>query len=198
MDFDLSFETTVPSGGGLSGQMLIAMPTIEDPRFERAVLFVCRHTAEQAVAIAVNKPVEGVSVAGLIERLGLAPGSAASDPVLIGGPVDTERGHVLHTDDYASPGATLVVGEGLSLTSTRDVLEAMADPLRRPRRALLALGYAGWDEGQLEHELTENVWLTCDADEDLLFDTDYEAKWGKALAKIGVSPASLTAFSGTA
>ncbi|MGZ8370867.1 MAG: YqgE/AlgH family protein, partial [Caulobacteraceae bacterium] len=100
--------------------------------------------------------------------------------------------------DYAAQGATVIVGEGFALTSTKEVLDAMSDESRRPRRAILVLGYAGWDAEQLEHELVENVWLTCEADEDLLFGQDHNAKWGMALAKIGVDPASLSVFSGTA
>ncbi|MGZ8363678.1 MAG: YqgE/AlgH family protein [Caulobacteraceae bacterium] len=183
----------------LTGQILIAMPGIGDPRFERAILHVCSHTPEGAMAIALNKPVEGMSTGEVLEKLGFHPHAQGLDqPILVGGPVEPQRGHVLHTDDYAAQGATVIVGEGFALTSTKEVLDAMSDESRRPRRAILVLGYAGWDAEQLEHELVENVWLTCEADEDLLFGQDHNAKWGMALAKIGVDPASLSVFSGTA
>ena len=184
---------------GLSGRLLIAMPGIGDPRFERALVFVCAHSEEHAMGITVNRPLEGLTVPELLERLGVHPQSAVADqPVLAGGPVERERGFVLHTDDYAAPDATLPVTDGLSLTATREVLDAMGDPARRPRYAVLALGYAGWGAGQLDDELRENVWLTCDPDEELLFGSDYDSKWGRALEKIGVDAAKLTALGGRA
>ncbi len=184
---------------GLSGRLLIAMPGIGDPRFERALIFVCAHSEEHAMGITVNRPLEGLTVPELLERLGVHPQSAVADqPVLAGGPVERERGFVLHTDDYAAPDATLPVTDGLSLTATREVLDAMGDPARRPRYAVLALGYAGWGAGQLDDELRENVWLTCDPDEELLFGSDYDSKWGRALEKIGVDAAKLTALGGRA
>ncbi len=184
---------------GLSGRLLIAMPGIGDPRFERALVFVCAHSEEHAMGITVNRPLEGLTVPELLERLGVHPQSAVADqPVLAGGPVERERGFVLHTDDYAAPDATLPVTDGLSLTATREVLDAMGDPARRPRYAVLALGYAGWGAGQLDDELRENVWLTCDPDEELLFGSDYDGKWSRALEKIGVDAAKLTALGGRA
>jgi putative transcriptional regulator len=183
----------------LNGRLLIAMPGIDDPRFERTVLLVCRHSAEQAMAIAVNRPIEGVTVAGLLDRLGVKPDKGMNEElVLLGGPVERERGHVLHTDDYASAGSTMVVGDGVALTATREVLDAMGDQARRPRHSLLALGYAGWGPGQLEREIQESVWLTCEADEQLVFGKDHEWKWSRALAKIGVSAATLSTQAGTA
>jgi len=183
----------------LNGRLLIAMPGIDDPRFERTVLLVCRHSSEQAMAIAVNRPIDGVTVPTLLERLGInSEIRLPDDPVLLGGPVERERGHVLHSDDYASPGSTMVVGDGVALTATREVLDAMGSQTRRPRHALLALGYAGWGPGQLEREIQENVWLTCDPDEELVFGQDHEWKWSRALAKLGVSAAQLSTQAGTA
>jgi putative transcriptional regulator len=116
----------------------------------------------------------------------------------MGGPVERERGFVLHTDDYANPQATLNVTPGVALTATRDVLEAMAGQTPPPRRARMALGYAGWGAGQLEQEIRNNVWLTCDADEALIFDDDHETKWTRALAKLGIDPKFLSAQAGRA
>ena len=183
----------------LTGRLLIAMPGIGDPRFERAVVLMCAHLPDHAMGIALTHPVEGLSVPDLLERLGLKPkGDLPEQPVLFGGPVDRERGFVVHTDDYISPGSSALVCEGIAWTATREVLEAMGDPLMRPRRSLLALGYAGWGAGQLDREIQDNVWLTCEPDEALLFDTDHDLKWVRALAKLGVAPGMLSAQAGRA
>jgi putative transcriptional regulator len=183
----------------LTGRMLVAMPGIDDPRFERAVIFLCAHNAEHAMGLAVNRPVEGLSIPSLLKRLGVRSSiEAPRDLVLMGGPVERERGFVLHTDDYVSPDTSLLVMPGVRLTATRDVLEALACPGSRPRRALMALGYAGWGAGQLEREIRENTWLTCEADESLLFDDDHEHKWSHALAKLGISADRLSTQTGRA
>jgi putative transcriptional regulator len=143
--------------------------------------------------------VAGLTVPDLLERLNITSTiEVPPDLVLLGGPVERERGFVLHTSDYRSPEMTLDITEGVSLTATRDVLEAMASHNGRPRRSFLALGYAGWGAGQLEREIRENVWLTCPADEDLLFDAEYDTKWSRALAKLGVDPRLLSAQTGRA
>ena len=183
----------------LGGRMLIAMPGIGDPRFERAVIMLCVHSSEHAMGIAVNRPVEGLVVPDLLERLGIKTEiRLRARMVLAGGPVERERGFVLHTNDYAAPQSTLPVAGGLALTATREVLEAMASRDAGPRQAILALGCAGWSPGQLEREIRENVWLTCEPDEGLLFDDDHESKWARALAKIGVSAGQLSAQAGRA
>ena len=193
-----------PAGRGgmaadyLAGRILIAMPGIDDPRFERTVLMVCLHDEEQAMAIAVNRPLDGVSVGGLLTRMGLHAATTPEARVFYGGPVERSRGYVLHSDDYRSPESTLPVAPGVVLTDTRDILEALTEESRRPRRSLFALGYAGWGAGQLDRELREGVWLTCDPDEDLLFGRDHEGKWLAALAKIGVSPDKLSIQAGRA
>lgn len=185
-------------GESLAGRLLIAMPGIEDPRFERAVIYVCAHGEEHAMGITLNRPLE-ITLPDLLTRLGVKTDIVLPEqPVLFGGPVERERGFVLHTDDYVSPEGTLEISGGVALTATRDVLEAMGSQARRPRRSLLALGYAGWGAGQLEQELKQNVWLTCEPDETLLFGDDHDHKWAAALAKIGVSAGSLSSLSGRA
>lgn len=188
-----------PEAEFLSGRLLIAMPGIEDPRFDQALVLVCAHTPEHAMGITLNRPLDGVTVSDLLDRLGVRT-TIQIEPqlVLAGGPVERERGFVLHTDDFRAPDSTVPVAEGVSLTATRDVLQAMGDPAVRPRRSTLALGYAGWGPGQLEREIRENVWLTCDADERLVFGDDYAEKWNRALAKLGVSAATLSSQSGSA
>jgi putative transcriptional regulator len=183
----------------LTGRLLIAMPGIGDPRFERAVIFLCAHTAEHAMGLAVNRPVEGLSISSVLKRLKIESTiELPEDLVLLGGPVERDRGFVLHTDDYASPQSSVPVIPGVSLTATPDVLEAIAGHNRRPRRSLLALGYAGWGPGQLEQEILGNTWLICEADESLIFGDDHERKWTRALAKLGVSADRLSSTAGRA
>ena len=183
----------------LGGRLLVAMPGIEDPRFERAVILLCVHSPEHAMGIALNRPVDGLTLPDLLDKLGVKS-SIALPPraVLTGGPVERERGFVIHTDDYATAESTLNVAEGLALTATREVLDALGDAERAPRCAVMALGCAGWSPGQLEQELKANVWLICDPDEDLVFDDDHNSKWSRALAKIGVRADQLSAQSGHA
>lgn len=193
-------QTFEPAGAYLSGKLLIAMPGIGDPRFERAVILVCAHDEEHAMGLTVNRPVDGLMLADLLERLDIATASEAApgldDPILIGGPVERERGFVLHTADYSSENS-LPVGEDLALTATREVLETLAHG-DGPRRSVMALGYAGWGAGQLEREIRDNVWLTCAADETLLFGDDHDHKWSQALAKLGIDPGLLSAVAGQA
>lgn len=188
-----------PAGDFLAGRMLIAMPGIDDPRFERAVILMCAHSHEHAMGIAVNMPMDELTLPDLFQRLGVDSAIRLPQrPVLSGGPVERERGFVLHTDDYAAPDSTLQVGEGLALTATREVLEAMGDAARRPRCSALALGCANWSSGQLEREIRDNVWLSCDPDEALIFDDDHDTKWERALAKIGVRAEQLSMQAGRA
>jgi putative transcriptional regulator len=185
-------------GGFFSGQLLIAMPGISDPRFERALILVCAHDEQHAMGVAVNRPIEGLTFPDLLTRLDIKSSIVLPpDLVVMGGPVERERGFVVHTADYMGE-HTLDVGEGLALTATREVLEAIANRDHQPRRSLLALGYAGWGAGQLEDEIKANVWLTCAADDDLVFGAGYEQKWSRALGKIGVDPDRLSSVAGRA
>lgn len=183
----------------LTGRLLVAMPGIDDDRFRQAVILVCTHDNEHAMGLRLDQPAPGVSLSEILEKMD-AP-MIASDkarPVLIGGPVERERGFVLHTADWKLEDVTVAIGTDLSLTATRDALIAMSDPHVGPRRSKLMLGYAGWDEGQLEEELTDNVWLTAEATAELIFDEDYDTKWSRALAGLGVDAARLAAHGGRA
>ena len=191
-------RSEVTPSGYLQGQLLIATPVIGDPRFERTVLLVCVHDETQAMALMLNRPMQGLRVPALLKRLDLGGELAPDAPVLAGGPVERERGYVLHTDDYSASHSTLPVEPGLALTDTREVLDALGDPERRPRRFLLALGYAGWSAGQLESEIRQGAWLTCDADEELVFGPDLDGRWAAALGKLGVRPERLSAQAGRA
>ena len=157
------------------------------------------HTADHAFGLQLNRPVDGLTAPGLLKKLGVnSQIEIPPDPVLYGGPVERERGFVLRTADYINAESSTLVDTGVALTATRDVLEAMASHNRRPRHAFLALGYSGWGAGQLEQELMENVWLTCEPDEALLFGQDFDHKWSMALARLGVSPHQLSGAAGLA
>ena len=183
----------------LAGKLLVAMPGIGDPRFEHAVILICAHQADHAMGLRLDRPAPGVDLRTVLDKLEMPDADRAPDqPVLVGGPVDRERGFVLHTDDWTAPDASMPAGEGLAITATREALAAMTDPEMRPGRSVLVLGYAGWGEGQLEDELTENVWLTAEPTLELLFDDDHASKWSRALAGIGVDAAMLSAKGGRA
>jgi len=182
----------------LSGKLLIATPSIGDPRFDHSVILMCDHSSEHAMGIILNKPVEGLRMPDLFEQLGVESDLVAPDrPVMLGGPVDSDRGFVLHSTDFSKEGSTLPVGTTLGLTATKDALEAIASA-SPPRHSLLALGYAGWGPGQIEDELASNAWLIVDADEAIIFCEDGVDQWEKALGKIGVSPEHLSSSTGHA
>jgi putative transcriptional regulator len=177
----------------LDGQVLIAMPGMQDPRFARSIVYLCAHSAEGAMGLIVNKRADDLVWRDLFKRLGIPIGSVnAPRPVHYGGPVETGRGFVLHSADYHAEEATLKVDTRISMTATLDVLQAMALG-RGPDHAIVALGYAGWAPGQLESELQMNGWLLCEPDEELVFGDDDSGKWDRALKKIGVDPSMLGA-----
>jgi putative transcriptional regulator len=182
----------------LSGQCLVAMPALSDPRFERSLVVLCRHSPEGAMGLIVNKPLREVTFAALLDQMGVARDAAMREvPVQFGGPVEPGRGFVLHGSDYQAGRATMRVRGGLAMTATRDVLAALAGG-GGPRRALLALGYAGWGPGQLETEILRNDWLTVDAPAELIFSPDSGAKWSRALALLGIDPLMLSSSAGRA
>lgn len=189
-----------PAGGepGLSGKMLIAMPSMGDPRFEKAVIYLCAHSEEGALGIVVNRRANSINRKDLLSQLQIeCEPEREAEPVHFGGPVETGRGFVLHSTDWTMPEATLEVDGVICMTATVDVLKAIAAGAG-PRRSMIALGYAGWGEGQLEGELRDNGWLTCDGDEEIIFGDDDASKWTAALAKLGIDPMMLSASGGTA
>lgn len=182
----------------LSGKLLIAMPGMGDPRFDRSVIFVCAHSEDGAMGLIVNKPAPDLRFEALLEQLGIVQtGRARPIRVHFGGPVEHARGFVLHSADYGGEGKTLRVDERFGMTATLDVVEAIARGAG-PSASLLALGYAGWGPGQLEDEIGRNGWLTCDAAPDLVFSDHDERKWQRALKTLGVDPLSLSAVAGRA
>lgn len=185
------------SSGYLTGQMLIAMPQMQDPRFARSVVYICAHTAEGAMGLVVNRLFSSLNFPDLLEQLNIET-TPLCDPIRVhfGGPVEAGRGFVLHSTDYRQD-TTLLVDDHVGLTATVDVLRAIAEG-RGPRQSLLALGYAGWGAGQLDGEIRDNAWLNVPSDDDLLFGEEIENKWERAIAKIGVDFSKLSANAGHA
>jgi putative transcriptional regulator len=182
----------------LEGKFLIALPGMLDERFAQTVIYVCAHSTNGAMGIVINKPIPGLSFTSLMDQLEIFTHPKLADfPILYGGPVETTRGFVLHSNDYETADATLPVSDDISLTATTDILRAMADG-RGPRHAILALGYAGWGPGQVESEFQDNGWLHCDADSALLFNMEPATKWRAALSRLGIDPLGLTANAGRA
>ena len=188
----------------LDGQLLIAMPGMSDPRFDRSVIYMCAHSEQGAMGIIINKTTPMMSFGDLLSQLDITaddnmapPQELMEMPVLFGGPVEQGRGFVLHTSDYFTADSSLPVAENIALTATVDILRAMAKG-KGPQRAVLALGYAGWAPGQLENEIQHNGWLTCQADEELIFGLDFDARYLAALRKLKIDPAMLSSDSGHA
>lgn len=182
----------------LSGKILIAMPGMGDPRFEKSVVLLCSHSAEGALGLIVNKPMPDLGFPALLDQIGIATGPAVREvPVHFGGPVEPGRGFVLHGADWRAGAGTMEVPGGLAMTATQEVLVALAQG-QGPAQALLALGYAGWGPGQLESEIARNDWLTSDAAADLIFARDNAAKWSGALARMRIDPLTLSAAAGRA
>jgi putative transcriptional regulator len=191
--------------GYLDGQLLIAMPVMEDERFARSVIYVCAHSSEGAMGIIVNRPAGSIDFPELLVQLDIIdkadqiklPEHAETMKVLKGGPVETGRGFVLHSSDFFIKDATLPIDDGICLTATVDILKAIAKGAG-PKHAILALGYAGWAPGQLENEIQDNGWLHVAADDDLIFGNDVEEKYARALHKLGIEPGMLSNDAGHA
>jgi putative transcriptional regulator len=189
----------------LDGQFLIAMPGMQDTRFARTVVYVCAHSADGAMGIMINRAAPQITFRELLVQLDIIPeeaeirlpGTAGRMQVNKGGPVETGRGFVLHSSDYFIENSTLPIDEHVCLTATLEILKAIALG-NGPASAMLALGYAGWAPGQLETEIQANGWLHCPSTPDLIFDTDLDAKYSRALGMLGVNPAHLSGEAGHA
>jgi putative transcriptional regulator len=192
-------------GSYLDGQFLIAMPSVEESNFTRSVIYLCAHSADGAMGLIINKPMAHLTFRELLVQLEIVgedqriqlPRATAEMRVHRGGPVEKERGFVLHTSDYHLENSTLPIDDGISLTATLEILKAIADG-RGPEHALLALGYAGWGPGQLETEIQANGWLTAPADPAIIFEAELDSRYGRALATMGIDPALLSSESGHA
>ncbi|SOE17655.1 putative transcriptional regulator [Hoeflea halophila] len=198
------------SRGCLDGHFLIAMPGMNDERFERTVIFICAHSEDGAMGFILNRP-QPVQFHELLDNLDLDSATGTGEreslkhnvsecardfPIQIGGPVDSGRGFVLHSDDYMSE-STMPINDDLCLTATVDILRAIKDG-RGPRRGIMLLGYAGWAAGQLETEIATNTWLSCPGRDDIVFDQDHSGKYDRVLAHMGIHPAMLSNQAGHA
>lgn len=196
--------------GCLDGHFLVAMPGMTDERFERTVIFVCAHSDDGAMGFILNRP-QPVQFQELLDNLDLADGTIPGEnparsgaicdrardfPIQLGGPVDSGRGFVLHSDDYMSE-STMPVNDELCLTATVDILRAIKEG-RGPARGIMLLGYAGWAPGQLENEIAANAWLSCPGRDDIVFDPDHSGKYDRVLAHMGIHPAMLSNQAGHA
>lgn len=180
----------------LTGQLLLALPGIGDPRFERAAIAMCAHDDEGALGIGIGHVIGGIGFHDLLRQVEIDPGESPDGPVLMGGPVEPRRGFVLHSPDWGGQDSIDVAGQW-RLSGTLDVLRAIAEG-RGPNRWIVALGYAGWGSGQLEGEMTRHGWFTVPADDGLLFDTPPGDRWRAAYASAGIEASMLTAQPGQA
>jgi putative transcriptional regulator len=181
------------------------MPSLREGPFARSVVYICAHREDGAMGLVINQRAEAIEFADLLVQLDILsqegaiqlPPKAEAVRVLRGGPVETGRGFVLHSSDYHARQSTAPIAEGVSLTASLEILRAIAKG-EGPAKAILALGYAGWRSGQLESEILANGWLTCPADADLIFDVDFDHKYDRVMAKLGVNPAMLSGEAGHA
>jgi putative transcriptional regulator len=180
----------------LNGQLLIAMPGMQDPRFGRTVLYICTHSADGAMGLVINRAFGEIRFADLMNQLGIEGSSDQDRPVHFGGPVDSSRGFVLHSADFRVD-QTLVIDDKVALTATKDILQAIAQG-SGPDNAIFALGYAKWFAGQLDSEIQDNVWLNAPADLGLIFDRELDTKWERAIGQLGFDPAMLSGDAGHA
>jgi putative transcriptional regulator len=186
------------SMNSLAGQLLVAMPQMQDPRFARSVVYLCAHSGDAgAMGIMVNKLLGSLTMGKLFTQLDIKPSPTPySCPVHFGGPVEAGRGFVLHTADYQEE-ATLRADSNICVTATLDVLRAIGKG-QGPRQSLFALGYAGWAPGQLDAEIQANSWLCVAADDEIVFASDHDGKWTRALAKLGIDLSVLSSDAGHA
>ena len=187
-----------PSAASLAGHFLIAMPGMGDPNFARGITFICQHDEDGAMGLVVNR-LSDYKLGDVLQQMHMPCErmEVASAPVLMGGPVQPERGFVLHAPSEREWDSSYRVNDMLAVTTSRDILAAMADG-EGPPRVLVTLGYAGWGAGQLEQELRDNAWLTVRADDRILFETPLDDRWNAAIALVGINPANLTSYSGRA
>jgi putative transcriptional regulator len=190
-------NTDPTTGTYFEGQMLLAMPAMTDPRFERAVIYMCAHNDEGAMGLVVNKTLDSIDFRELLGQLDIPAGDSVRDmTVHFGGPVENQRGFVLHSGEYRHD-ETLMITNQVGLTATLNILRALARG-DGPEKSILALGYAGWGPGQLESEFHDNAWLSVPYDDALMFEVEAADKWERAFNSIGVDLSVLSVSAGRA
>ncbi|ESQ86932.1 YqgE/AlgH family protein [Asticcacaulis benevestitus] len=200
----------LPAHVSYQGKLLIAMPSLADQPFDHSVIYLCQHDEQHAMGLILNQPISGLNFSKMMKELGIESGNRrlATQKIYRGGPVQNDRGFVLHSLDYQIDDITLDLGgpfisrpdgeeQGVGLTASRDILVDLSGGAG-PARSLIALGYAGWGPGQLESELSQNAWLVAPASQELLFGSDPDHLWARALASMGIEPVHLSGFAGTA
>ncbi|RFB04997.1 YqgE/AlgH family protein [Parvularcula marina] len=181
-------------GPGLSGRLLISVPSLDDGPFEKSVVLIARHDTEHAFGVIINKPIAGLMAADAVKEVRLSPSlTAESAPVFFGGPCDPQKGIVLHSTEYQSE-ETIPAGNGMALTATRDALERLYGDQLRPQTSRLIAGHSGWSAGQLDEELRRNLWLDMEATAEFVFRTEPSLMWEAAFKSLGVEPVSLSAL----
>lgn len=190
-------ENQEDRAGFLEGKLLLAMPGMTDPRFERSVIYICSHSHEGAMGLVINHPIPNLTFENLLQQLDIEDdGLAPQIPVHAGGPMDTGRGFVLHSPDFVEDTSVKLCSD-VALTATVDILKALAGQ-GGPKQRMVILGYAGWGPGQLEDEISQNAWLSTDPTGDVLFETRDDQKWPRAMASLGVDIAMLSSEAGHA
>ena len=190
-------DSSSTEDGYIPGHLLIAMPQMADDRFAQTVIYLCAHTADGAMGLIINREIDNITFPGLLKQLEIEVGDVDDQiRVMFGGPVETGRGFVLHSQDYAQD-STMLISEGVGLTASMDILKDMAKGAG-PKRSLLALGYAGWAPSQLDQEIQANGWLHAPADENIIFGDDSDSKWNQALGILGIDAALLSGDAGHA
>lgn len=179
---DTNFGAGMPTNS-LAGKLLVASPAVQDSCFTRSVIYLCVHNEHGAMGVVVNYPVKNIEIDDIMEQLNIEGRSQRDLPIHFGGPVDGNRGFILHTDEYVASG-TIYQNEGMAVTSNAEILKAIAEG-GGPKQGLLALGYAGWGEGQLEAEIESGSWIIVSANKQLLFETENDMKWSRAIASLG-------------
>ncbi|TDJ47534.1 MAG: YqgE/AlgH family protein [Gammaproteobacteria bacterium] len=181
----------------LTGQLLIAMPAMADPNFHRTVTYICEHSEHGALGLIINRPLD-IDLGEVFQQLSMTAHDPelASRPILRGGPVQMDRGFVIHGSEHTWE-TTANIADSIQVTTSQDILTAMAAG-DGPTQAMVALGYAGWGAGQLEYEITENAWLSAPATRQILFDTPFEDRWADAAALLGIDLATLSTDAGHA
>ncbi len=181
----------------LTGQIIVSMPSLEDERFYKTVIYICAHSSEGSMGIIINKKIDYDLYPDLLQQLGIdKPLNNKKLFIRYGGPVESGRGFVLHSDDMVRK-ETLNIDKGVALTSTAEFFDDLSKG-KGPKNCILALGYAGWQPGQLEHEIMRNSWMSLSVDNSFLFDDEVSRKWSQAYKLIGIDPNSLSFQSGNA